>query len=76
MQNNWTLSVSQLNEYVRVQLASDPVLRELSVEGEISGFKRAISGHMYFALKDESARVQCVMSGKTRWRWILCPATA
>jgi len=61
MQNNWTLSVSQLNEYVRVQLASDPVLRELSVEGEISGFKRAISGHMYFALKDESARVQCVM---------------
>lgn len=61
MQQNWTLSVSQLNEYVRVQLASDPVLRELSVEGEISGFKRAASGHMYFSLKDETARVQCVM---------------
>lgn len=61
MQTNWTLSVSQLNEYVRVQLASDPVLRDLTVEGEISGFKRAASGHMYFSLKDESARVQCVM---------------
>ena len=61
MQSKWTLSVSQLNEYVRVQLASDPVLRELSVEGEISGFKRAVSGHMYFSLKDDSARVQCVM---------------
>lgn len=61
MQQNWTLSVSQLNEYVRVQLASDPVLRELSVEGEISGLKRAASGHIYFSLKDESARVQCVM---------------
>ena len=61
MQTNWTLSVSQLNEYVRVQLASDPVLRDLTVEGEISGFKRAVSGHLYFTLKDDSARVQCVM---------------
>lgn len=61
MQNNWTLTVSQLNEYVRVQLASDPILSELCVEGEISGFKRAVSGHMYFSLKDENARVQCVM---------------
>lgn len=61
MQQNWTLSVSQLNEYVRVQLASDPVLRELSVRGEISGLKRAASGHLYFLLKDETARVQCVM---------------
>lgn len=61
MQQNWTLSVSQLNEYVRVQLASDPILRNLSVEGEISGLKRVASGHIYFSLKDESARVQCVM---------------
>jgi len=61
MQNNWTLTVSQLNEYVRVQLASDPILNTLCVEGEISGFKRAASGHMYFSLKDDAARVQCVM---------------
>lgn len=61
MAESWTLTVSQLNEYVRVQLASDPILRQLSVQGEISGVKRAASGHIYFSLKDENARVQCVM---------------
>ncbi len=57
----WTLSVTQLNEYVRKQLASDPVLRSLRVSGEISGIKKYASGHYYFSLKDEGARVQCVM---------------
>jgi len=31
------------------------------VEGEISNFKWHTSGHMYFALKDETAQLQCVM---------------
>ena len=57
----WTLSVSQLNEYVRRQLAGDPMLRSVRVEGEISGFKHHVSGHKYFTLKDDKARVQCVM---------------
>ena len=43
----WTLSVSQLNEYVRRQLAGDPMLRSVRVEGEISGFKHHVSGHKY-----------------------------
>ena len=55
------ISVSELNEYVRVMLANDPLLRNLEVTGELSGFKRHISGHCYFSLKDENARVQCVM---------------
>lgn len=55
------LSVSQLNEYVRKQLAGDPMLSALRVRGEISGFKRHVSGHLYFAIKDEQARVSCVM---------------
>lgn len=59
MQTSWTLRVSQLNEYVRVQLAGDPILRDLRVQGEISGLKRVTSGHIYFTLKDESARIQC-----------------
>ncbi len=29
--------------------------------GEISGFKRAASGHIYFSLKDENARLDAVM---------------
>lgn len=55
------VSVTQLNEYVRRTLASDPMLRGLSLRGEISNFKRHTSGHLYFSLKDENARIACVM---------------
>ena len=55
------LSVSELNEYARRLLAGDPLLRSLEVSGEISGYKHHYSGHRYFSLKDEKARVQCVM---------------
>ena len=61
MQSDWTLTVSQLNEYARRLLAGDPLLRAFRVRGEITGFKRHYSGHMYFSIKDEAARVQCVM---------------
>ena len=55
------LSVSELNAYARKLLAGDPLLRSLEVAGEISGYKRHYTGHLYFMLKDEKARVQCVM---------------
>ncbi len=55
------LTVSELNEYVRRLLAGDSLLRRCEVSGEISGFKRHWSGHLYFSLKDANARVQCVM---------------
>ena len=55
------LSVSELNEYARRLMAGDPLLRSLEVTGEISGYKHHYSGHRYFSLKDENARVQCVM---------------
>jgi len=61
MNETWTLSVTQLNDYVRKMIAGDPLLRGIRVEGELSGFKRHFSGHLYFTLKDENARVQCVM---------------
>ena len=54
-------SVSELNEYVGCVLSADPNLCELRVSGEISGFKRHSSGHLYFSLKDENALVRCVM---------------
>lgn len=56
-----TLSVSQLNEYVRRSLASDPMLRGVCLVGEISNFKRHASGHWYFTLKDEEAAINCAM---------------
>lgn len=56
-----SLSVSELNEYVRRLLAGDVLLRNVEVTGEISGYKHHVSGHRYFSLKDAGARVQCVM---------------
>ena len=55
------LSVSELNQYVGELLSADPILHGLRVQGEISGFKRHSSGHLYFSLKDENALVRCVM---------------
>lgn len=61
LSNTIALSVSELNEYARKLLASDPLLRNVEVSGEISGYKHHYSGHRYFSLKDDGARVQCVM---------------
>ena len=33
----------------------------VKVEGEISGFSRAASGHCYFTLKDDSGQIRCAM---------------
>ncbi len=57
----WTITVTQLNEYVRRMLSGDPMLRSIRVRGELSGCKKHVSGHWYFTLKDEGARVQCAM---------------
>ncbi len=57
----WTLSVTELNEYVRKSLAGDPMLRDIKLRGELSGFKQYASGHWYFTLKDKDARIQCAM---------------
>ena len=55
------LSVTQLNDYVRRSLASDPLLQGVCVTGELSNLKRHVSGHWYFTLKDEEAAVNCAM---------------
>ncbi|WP_254425712.1 exodeoxyribonuclease VII large subunit [Polaromonas sp. A23] len=33
----------------------------VAVQGEVSGFSRAASGHCYFSLKDEQGQVRCAM---------------
>ncbi|MGH8846668.1 MAG: exodeoxyribonuclease VII large subunit, partial [Polaromonas sp.] len=33
----------------------------VAVQGEITGFSRAASGHCYFSLKDEQGQVRCAM---------------
>ena len=53
------IGVYQLNEYIRRMLTADSALNGIRVEGEISGFNKYPSGHMYFTLKDERAAVDC-----------------
>jgi len=53
--------VSELNKYIRALLEADPALSDLWIQGEVSNFTRATSGHLYFTLKDEAAQISCVM---------------
>ena len=70
---DWILQVSDLNEYVRRSLAADPMLRSLRIRGEISNFKAHSSGHWYFTLKDDQARIACVMFRQNAMRMSIRP---
>lgn len=61
MEERQAISVTQLNEYVRTKLDSDPFLAHLTVKGEISNFVRHRSGHLYLSLKDEGGVVRAIM---------------
>ena len=55
------LSITQLNEYIRGRMDSDPLLTQIAVRGEISNYKLYPSGHHYFTLKDDASALKCVM---------------
>ena len=60
--NNMTLTVSQLNTYVKAIMDEDRFLKNVTVVGEISNFtQNSRSGHMYMTLKDSEASVKAVM---------------
>lgn len=52
-------TVSDINAMVKTTLESS--IGQVWVEGEISNYTRAASGHLYFTLKDERAQIRCVM---------------
>lgn len=54
-------SVTEVVASVNRALGSDPGLVSAWVKGEVSGFKRASSGHWYFDLKDETALLNAAM---------------
>lgn len=53
------LSVTELTQKIKRLLETQVV--NILVEGELSGYKAAASGHMYFDLKDSGALIRCVM---------------
>ncbi|MBE6967060.1 MAG: exodeoxyribonuclease VII large subunit [Ruminococcaceae bacterium] len=55
------LSVSELNEHIRLLLDGDDLLAGLCVRGELSNYKIYPSGHHYFTLKDDKCALRCVM---------------
>ena len=56
-----TLTVSEVTSYIKKVLDNDFILNNLSVKGEISNLKYHSSGHIYFSLKDDKGKVNCVM---------------
>jgi exodeoxyribonuclease VII large subunit len=54
-------TVSQLTGHIRRLIEGEPALSDLWVEGEVSNFNRATSGHCYFTLKDLGSQIGCVM---------------
>ncbi len=56
------ITVSQLNEYMKMLVDSNAMLSNVFVRGEISNFTNHYkTGHFYFSLKDEGALVRAVM---------------
>ncbi len=56
------VSVSRLNGYIKKIFASDPILMNIAVTGELGNFTRHSSGHLYFSLKDENSSIRCFLS--------------
>ncbi len=54
-------TVSAVADYLKTSLESDPRLADLTVIGEVSGYRNPSSGHHYFALRDEKSVIRCVM---------------
>ena len=55
-----TLTVGELNRYVKMLMDNDALLSAISVQGEISNLKYHSSGHLYFTLKDGEAEIGAV----------------
>lgn len=55
------ITVEELNKYIKEKIASDEILNNVLVKGEISNFKHHYTGHMYFTLKDENSLIKCIM---------------
>lgn len=55
------LTVSQLNQYIRMRLERDEVLQQVCLTGELSNVTMHRSGHIYLKLKDEQSIISGVM---------------
>ena len=61
MEEKRIISVSELNEYVKMLIDNDEILMHVHVRDEISNFTNHRTGHFYMTLKDEGSLI-------LRWR--------
>jgi exodeoxyribonuclease VII large subunit len=54
-------AVHEVNQYLDELVSSDPFFSQIIVQGEISNWTKASSGHCYFTLKDTFSEIRCVM---------------
>ena len=54
-------SVTQYNKAIKNYLDEIDALRDVHIKGEISNYRGATRGHLYFTLKDETSRINVVM---------------
>lgn len=59
--NEQILSVTDVNRYIKDLFTVDGFLNNVTVKGEISNLKIHGRGHLYFSLKDENSKINCVM---------------
>ncbi|MBV1756995.1 MAG: exodeoxyribonuclease VII large subunit [Dethiosulfatibacter sp.] len=54
------LKVSELNNYIRKILYSNPILNNVTVMGEVRDLRKSKFGYQYFSLSDENSIINCV----------------
>lgn len=55
------LTVSDLNYYIGQKFKRDPYLKQVYLKGELSNYRFRQNAHQYFSLKDDRAKIDCVM---------------
>jgi len=59
LEPNKIFSVTEISSVIKEML--EGVLADVKIEGEISGLKKAASGHIYFDIKDSGALISAVL---------------
>jgi exodeoxyribonuclease VII large subunit len=70
-QRSAPITISALSTHILALFERDELLRDLWVVGEVSNWKKAASGHIYFSLKDAGGTIGAVMwrgsAASQRW---------
>lgn len=54
------LKVSELNNYIRKIIYSNPILNNITVTGEVRDLRESKSGYKYFSLSDGTSSLSCI----------------